>query len=422
MKIGILSQWFDPEPGPAAIPGVFGREFASAGHDVNVLTGFPNYPEGALYPGYRIRARHVSRSTDLNVTRVAIYPNHSASALGRMANYASFGASASAFGRRAMSGLDAVWVYNSPVTVAMPLLLHTSNGRIPYFLHVQDLWPDSLVESGMFPGGMVGRGASAVINRIVRRTEDRSAVVGVISPSVRELILSRNSSLDPNKIVYVPNPTDEDLFVPIRNVREATDVWPTDEKFTLMYVGALGDVQGLQTVLEAAAILQHRSDIEFVLVGDGIARRRLEKEANDRGLQSVRFVGRIPKESVPEIMAGAHAQLVSLADSEFLRFTTPSKIASLLASEVPIIAQISGDGAEMLEQSGAALTSHPGDADALARTIVSMASKTSEERAHMAARGRAYYLKTMSARVSAQKITDALQSAIDKRIVKRTTR
>ena len=413
LRLGILSQWFDPEPGPAAIPGVYAREFVQAGHEVSVLTGFPNYPDGKLYSGYRQRFHKTSHNGGMSVTRVPLFPSHGSSAVGRALNYSSFAASATAFGGRSFRGLDAVWVYNSPVSVSLPLLAHTRLGRIPYFLHVQDLWPDSLVESGMFPGGAVGSVAAATVRRIVRMTEKYSAVVGVISPSVRELILSRNPDIPPSKIIYVPNPTDEQLFRPLSGLPMAERQVRDHDAFTLMYVGAVGRVQGLETLLDAAEILKSRPEIHFSIVGDGIARQTLEEDAHRRGLTAVTFRGRIVKEMVPAVMASADAQLVSLAASEFLKYTTPSKIASLLASEVPIIANIAGDGAKMLEESGAALNSAPGDAEALAVAVARMADMSAQRRQQMAIRGRVYYDSNLSAHVAANKIVEALRGSLN---------
>lgn len=411
MKIGVLSQWFDPETGPAAIPGVFAREFVRSGHEVSVLTGFPNYPEGRLYPGYRQRLRGVSSADGIQVTRVPLYPSHSASSLGRALNYASFAGSATVLGGSAFREVDAVWVYNSPVSVSFPLFRHTRRGRVPYFLHVQDVWPESLMESGMFPSGTIGRSVARMIRRIVRATENHSAVVGVISPSVRDLIMSRNPTIDPAKIIYVPNPTDEELFQPVSNFPVAVDAMREDV-FTVMYVGAIGDVQGLDTVLDAARILLSRSDLRFSIVGDGIARERLEREAQDRGLKNIVFHGRIAKELVPETMSTADAQLVSLANSEFLRHTTPSKISSLLASEVPVIGLIAGDGAQLLKDSGAALVVEPGDAEALADAVTRMADMPADERQRMAKSGRSYYIAHLSAAVTGARVVNALKGAL----------
>ncbi|MFC6354661.1 glycosyltransferase family 4 protein [Luethyella okanaganae] len=415
MKIGMLSQWFDPEPGPAAIPGVLAREFHQLGHSVKVLTGFPNYPDGRIYQGYRQRLRYLTSEPDYDLTRVALYPNHSSSAFGRIANYGSFGLSATVAGLNALNGVDAVWVYNSPITVSLPLLAHTRRGRTPYFLHVQDLWPESLIESGMFPTGRAGDLTTRLVKRIVRTTERRSAVVGVISPSVREFILDRHPGLDPSKIVYVPNPTDEGLFVPMSEVRRRLSIRAESGVFTLMYVGSVGEVQGLDTLLGAAELLRDRQDLRIIIVGDGIARERLEAHVRRHRLDHVSFTGRIPKVAVPEVMARADAQLVSLADSAFLRHTTPSKIASLLASQVPIIGLIAGDGEKLLRESGAAMTANPGDTVALAEAISDLATMTEACRDGMARAGRRYYDENLSAKIVAERTVNALSLAIEGR-------
>lgn len=410
MKIGMLSQWFDPEPGPAAIPGVLAREFVRAGHEVSVLTGYPNYPEGKIHDGFSQRPKAVTRDRGMTLTRVPLYPNHGSSAVGRVANYMSFAASAALLGGSALREVDGVWVFNSPVSVSWPLLAHTRNGKVPYFLHVQDLWPDSLIESGMFSGGAAANVITGAIRRVVKATERRSAVIGVISPSVRELILSRNPSVPPSKIVYVPNPTDESLFTPVSRFRQAKSP-EREDRFELLYLGAMGNVQGLDTLLSAAKILLPKAQIAISLVGDGIARERLEREALAMNLTNVQFHPRIGKEAVPAMLASADANLVSLAASEFLEHTTPSKIGSLLASEVPIIGQIAGDGANLLRASGSALISAPGDAEALAAAIEAMANMTDEERQAMATSGLRYYQANLSASVAARKVVDALRGS-----------
>ena len=411
MRIGVLSQWFDPEPGGGAIPAIYAREFVAAGHEVSVLTGFPNYPTGRIYPGYPQRLRSVSRSDGYALTRVPLYPSHDSSGLGRIANYASFAASATVMSRSALKNTDAIWVYNSPITVAMPLLAHSRWGRTPYFLQVQDLWPDSLIESGMFPGGLIGKAASSMLSALVRLMENRAGVVGISSPGTRALLLDRNPRLDPKRVVNAPNPTDESLFQPLSSLSPSRipDV-PWKGRFTVMYAGAVGDVQGLESLVDAAAIIRSHRDIQIVVLGDGIARPKLEARVAAAGLNNVKFLGRVDKALVPGYMASAHVQLVSLAQREFLRYTTPSKIASLLASCVPIIGQISGDGAQLIRESGAGLIAEPGNAESLAATILQMATLSDSQRGDMANRGRSYYEENLSSEVLAGTVVRSLQN------------
>ena len=408
MKMGILSQWFDPETGPAAIPGIFAREFVRAGHQTSVLTGFPNYPDGRVYDGYRQRIRSTSSQHGVDITRVPLVPSHSGSKVGRLSNYASFSISATALGHSALRDVDAMWVYNSPITVSLPLLTHSRSGKKPYFLHVQDIWPDSLLESGMFPGGRVGQAAASAISKIVRLVERHSATIGVISPSVRGLILERNPELDPGKIIYAPNPTDESIFFPRERRELARAGIGTRDEFTVMYIGALGDVQGLDTVLGAASLLHRHSHIRIIFVGSGIAMERLRQQAEDKRLRNVTFVGRVPKAEVPEWIASADVQLVSLGTSAFLKRTTPSKIPSLLASRVPIIAQIAGDGAQLIRDAGAGVVTPPGSAEELAEAIAALSSVPESTLTSYADNGYRYYSEHLSATISAKKILSAL--------------
>ncbi|MDO5677056.1 MAG: glycosyltransferase family 4 protein [Propionibacteriaceae bacterium] len=407
MKIGMLTQWYDPETGPASLPAVYAREFVSQGHQVRVLTGFPNYPEGKLYEGFRMRPRSFESHGEARVTRVALYPNHSSSALGRMANYGSFSLSASTLGAFSLRDSDAMWVYNSPVTVALPMLLHSRFGHKPVFLHVQDLWPDSLIESGMFPGGKLGSAASSVVSALVRLMEKRAAVVGVISRSVRDLILERNPGLDPEKVIYVPNPTNESLFRPVSELLEGTTLGARSSTH-FMYAGAIGNVQGLDTLLDAAKAMLPLRDISISLVGDGIARARLEERVRDEGIRNVSFLGRLPQSDIPRTMAKADVQLVSLAANPFLAYTTPSKISALLASEMPILAQLAGDGARLLTDSGAAFVTEPGSVEELVHGLCDFADLGQAERTEMGKRGGDYYRKNLSASAAATAIVDSL--------------
>lgn len=412
MKVGMLTQWFDPETGPAALPGVFAREMIRQGNEVSVLTGFPNYPQGRLYAGYRQLPRSTRTEGGARVTRVPLYASHDSSGLGRAVNYSSFAVSAAILGARALSATDAVWVYNSPVSVALPLMTETGLGRKPYFLHVQDLWPDSLMNSGMVPQGSWGQLISRRISSVVRLMENRAAYIGVISPSVRSLILERNPDVDPSRIVYVPNPTDETIFLPKAEQGTESRAHPWQGSFSVMYMGAVGEAQGLDTVLEAAKLFAPSDNVRFIVVGDGTAKRRLQERVAAERISSVIFHDRIPKAQVPAMMASADAQLVSLADDDFLRFTTPSKISSIMASGLPIIGQLAGDGAALIRDAGAGVSVAPGDAAGLADSVLRLSRSNQQTLSSYGESGRAYYRSNLSAQVTTGKILTVLRSAL----------
>ena len=146
MEIGVFSQWYEPEPAP--IPSVLARELGKRGHSVKVLTGFPNYPQGRIYDGYRMAWRHDSMVSGVPVRRVALVPSHGPSTVGRLANYGSFATTAALWGTGFLKGVDGLWVSNSPPTVGLPTWIIKARYRPRVVLHIMDVWPESLVASG----------------------------------------------------------------------------------------------------------------------------------------------------------------------------------------------------------------------------------------------------------------------------------
>src|SRR5690242_10758827 len=118
MRLGVLSQWFAPEP--TLMPSVLASELSNRGHHVRVLTGFPNYPTGRIYDGYRVRFKSDECSDRIGIRRVAMYASHGESRLGRVGNYVTFGLSASLFSPGWFKDAEAIWVANSPPTVGLP--------------------------------------------------------------------------------------------------------------------------------------------------------------------------------------------------------------------------------------------------------------------------------------------------------------
>src|ERR1039458_10345911 len=153
MSILILSQWFDPEPTFKGL--LFARGLAARGHDVEVLTGFPNYPGGHVYPGYRIRPWVREQIDGISILRVALYPSHDKSAFGRVFNYASFAISAALVGTALIRKPDVVYVYHPPATIAFAAIVIGFFRRAPFVYDIQDLWPDTVAASRMISSSAV---------------------------------------------------------------------------------------------------------------------------------------------------------------------------------------------------------------------------------------------------------------------------
>ncbi len=385
MKIGIVSQWYPPEP--AFIPGSLATELARRGHQVRVLTGFPNYPGGVLYPGYRQRLGHRTHHDGVTVRRVPLYASHDSSGLRRAANYLSFAASSSAAALPYLGGADVLYVYHPPATAAAAAMLARLARRIPIVLHVQDVWPDAVTASSMAPRGVAGRLVHDLVGAAMRRLYAVSAAIVVIAPSMRDLLIARGA--DPAKVHTSLNWTDEAVFRP-HPQPAATSELVRPGRCTVMFAGNFGHFQGLDTAIRATAAVG-RAPIDLLLVGSGVQETLLRALAGDLGAGNVRFAGRRPPAQVAALHAAADFQLVSLRAMPMLSAVIPSKLPAALACGAPVIISAAGDSAAVVRTAGAGLVCDPEDPDQLAQRFLDAAAMPAGERRSTGRRARTAY-------------------------------
>ncbi|MFI5837651.1 glycosyltransferase family 4 protein [Micromonospora sp. NPDC051300] len=402
MRIGILSYHFPPEP--AFIPGSLAEELAARGHEVRVLTGFPDYPGGQVYPGWRQRWRHQTRSDRLTVRRV---PRYTGGGSARGATWLSFAGSAALAGRRYLRDLDALYVFQRPaVTLAATSLLRLL-GRVPTVLHVQDVWtgedPARPAESRRWAGRL-----EAGLRRLYRE----AGVVVVGAPSMRELVLAGGA--EPDRVRTVLNWTDERLFRPAEPGPAARRLVRRDDRCVVMHAGTIGVRQGLETAVRAAAALGDRMDL--VLVGSGSEERRVRGLAAELGADNVRFVERCSPADMPQLYAAADYQLVMQRDLPELRGAVPGKLPAALSCAAPVVASAGGDTAELVEQARAGLSCPPEDWAALADRFWLAAAIPRDARRDMGRRGRDAYLGRMSLRAGVDRIEDCLRAVTSDRM------
>jgi colanic acid biosynthesis glycosyl transferase WcaI len=404
----MVSQWYDPETGSAGVPASIARALVARGHDVHVITGFPNYPHGHLYAGHKMRWRATELRDGVTVTRVALYPSHERNALRRVLSYVTFAVSATLFGLSRLRPMDAVLVYSTPATVALPAMFAKGLWQVPYLILVQDLWPDTITASGLLPR-RVESVAERMLHPFCDLTYRLAGAIAVTAPGMVGPIRSRGATLIVPSVV--PNWADESVFSPRSHAKSARVEVANAVRFTAMYAGSLGDVQGLDVIIEAAELLRDDA-IDFAFVGSGIAEQRLRASVARRGLTNVRFLGQRPVEQMPELLTSSDVQLVTLKDAALFRLTLPSKVQAALAMGRPVVAAVSGDAAAVLRESGAAKVVEPGDAAGLARALRDVRALTSSAREAMGARGRAFYELRFAERVGAAAISDALEGLL----------
>lgn len=374
----------------------FARELVRQGHEVEVLTGFPNYPGGRLYPGYRLRLVQREEMEGIRVTRVPLFPSHDSGGIRRMANYLSFSISAAVFGPWLVRQPDVIYAYHGHAPIGLPAWVIGFLRRAPFVLDIQDLWPDSVTSSGMLPGKLKRLvPALAAWCRFMYR---RAAGIAVLSPGFSEALTARGVPRE--KLVVIPNWCDEIQARPGSLRPEEAPL--LDGRFNVVMAGNMGKMQGLDVVLDAALILQAREPrVQFVLVGGGVDRPLLEKRAASLGLTNVRFLPRRAVEEIGALLQVADALLAHLKDDPVFAITIPSRIQAYLAAGRPILCGIRGDGADLVREAGAGISFEPESAEALVEAVSTLYHLQPEARAQMGECGRTFYWNRLSLTVGA---------------------
>ncbi len=408
MRFGLLTQWYDPEPGPAGLPGALARGLVARGHEIEVVTGFPNYPSGVVADGFRLQPRTVEQRDGIRVTRVALYPSHGDSISSRLANYGTFAASAAVLGvPPAFHHVDALWVNYSPVTIALPMFVQRVLRRTPALVHVLDLWPDTLTATGFAGGGLVGRTALRGVDALCRAMYRSAEKVAFISPGVGDLLAKRG--VEQHKLAYAPMWANEDVSIPGASGR-GRGFSLEDNQIALVYAGTLGRAQGLESLITACAETQDLN-VVCLIAGSGTEAGRLKALAEERGAGNVRFLGRLPQAMMSSLMAASDLNYVALNTDPLAAVTMPSKMQATLAAARPILGSVTGDAARVVQESGGGWAVPPGDVAALAATLrlVDSAGRASLSMRGVAARD--YYDREFSYRRGVDRIEDLLIEA-----------
>ena len=393
MKILMLTQWFEPESFFKGLP--FARELAARGHEVEVLTGFPNYPGGKLYPGYRVQPWLREQIGGINVLRVALYPSHNKSSLKRSLNYVSFALSAAVIGTALIRKPDVVYVYHPPVTVGFPATVIGFLRKTPFVYDIQDLWPDTVAVSGMVSSPTL----LTLLGKWCKFVYRRARHITVLSPGFKEQLIGRG--VPPGKIDVIYNWSHETALK--RACGPVTRLGGAD-RFCILFAGTMGFAQDLDSVLRAAQICRTTVPAaEFLFMGPGVERSRLESMAEEMQLDNVRFLPSQPEETMGAIFAGADALLVHLKDDPLFRITIPSKTQAYLAAGKPILMGVRGDAADLVKRSCSGVVCEPGNPRSIAGAVKELAEARCERLADMGRSGRAFYDRELSFSVGVDK-------------------
>ena len=402
MRILMVSQFWTPEPFLKALP--FARELIRRGHEVEVLTGIPNYPGGAVYPGYKLTPFSREMIEGVRVNRVWLYPSHDGSGRRRILNYLSFAASAMILGPWVTRRPDVIYVYHPPATAALPAKWLSFLKRAPIVYDIQDLWPDSVVGTGMMPRSLRG-----MLERYCRWIYRKMDHLVVLSPGFRRTLAARG--VNEEKIDVIENWCDEEALRPVPRDPELATELGLEDGFTVLFAGTMGVYQGLDAVLDAAELLYAAGDrVRFVFVGGGIERDRLIARASE--IPTVQFLDRRPTEEMPALIAVADALLVHLKNEPLFDITIPSKTQAYLYAGRPIVMAVRGDAADIVREAEAGVLCEPEDPASIADGIRRLVQLSSAERERLGQNGAAYYFREMSLKRGANKFEAVFNRAV----------
>lgn len=408
MRILLLSQWFDPEP---TFKGLgFARALRDANCHVEVLTGFPNYPGGKLYSGYKMRAYHRETIGDIIIHRVPLYPSHDGSAKKRILNYLSFALTSFLFGIFYRKKFDLIYVYHPPLTVGLSAALISLFRRVPFVYDVQDLWPDTLKATGMLNNPRILN----LIGHVCDWIYSRASKVVVLSPGFKSRLLERGVSEDKVKIIY--NWCDEEsLAKGLKRPIQAEIAEKLQGRFNVLFAGNLGKVQSLNTVIDAAeALSKLETKVQFVFLGDGVEAPRLKEIVRRRSLTNVIFIPRVPMSEVGAVLAASDVLLVHLKRDPLFEITVPSKTQAYMAIGKAVLMAVLGDAAALVQRSKCGICIPPEDVNAMVGALLEFSSMQPSELAAMGEAGKIFYERQLSMDNGVREFLDVFRESISK--------
>lgn len=406
MRILILSQWYPPEP--MRLLSDMAESLRDLGHYVEVLTGFPNWPSGKVYEGYRVRLFQREEIGGVPILRIPLFPDHSRSASRRAANLASFPAAAMLLGPVVAERPDVIHVIQPPTTCAAGAVLSRLWG-VPFTYEVQDMWPETLSATGMISSERL----LSAVGRYCDWTYARAAGIRVISEGFRRNLIGKG--VEPDKVRYIPNWVDVDYYRPLPRDEGLADELGMSGRFNVVYAGTIGPAQGLGVVLDAAEQLAQDTRVQFVLAGDGLDLERLTRDAERRRIPNVRFLGRRPGAEMPRLYSLSDALLVHLTDDRLFRMTVPHKTLTYLACGRPVLAAVDGDVADLVRRAHAGVCCAPSNATALAAAVRTLLEMPPALRAELGANGRSVAIQEFERGKVVSTLADFLTGAVAER-------
>jgi glycosyltransferase involved in cell wall biosynthesis len=404
VKIGLVCHYFWPEiSAPSARLLEMGRAWVARGHEVVVVTNFPNHPTGVIPPAYAGRSFLIEEVDGIRVARCRTYATPNRGVARRTLGHLYFMLQSALQGRAPLDGADVVVVSSPTLFSAVGAWALSRTLGAPLVIEVRDLWPAIFAELGVIRSRVLLRALEALELFLYRRA---AAVVTVTAAFARDIA---RRGIDPAKLRVIPNGVDLEAFLPGAKDEALLAGLGLTGKFVALYCGAHGISHALARILDVAERLRGDDRIRFLFVGEGAEKEDLVATARERALPNVVFHGGVPRERVAPFYRSADACLVPLRDVPVFRSFIPSKIFEILACGRPVVGSVAGEAAEILEASGAAIVVPPEDAPAIAAAVAHLADDAAL-RETLASRARPYVAAHYDRGALAARYLDVLEA------------
>ena len=391
MKILIVCQYYYPEP--FRISDIC-EALVQEGHSVTVVTGTPNYPEGEIYPGYENGAHADEIINGVHVHRCPLVPRKTG-AMYRFLNYYSYVWSSWRYLRKMRESFDVVLVNQlSPVMMAEGAIKWARKNHKKCVLYCLDLWPESLLVGGIRKDSLIYRVFFAVSQRVYRRVDDI-----LVSSKAFIDYFEENLNIRDKRIRWLPQYA-EDMFGELPEVEKEENV------VNFLLAGNIGNLQSVETIVEAAQLLKEEKGIHIHIVGSGISLDKCKSMAE--GLDNITFHGRHSLSEMPRFYAMADAMIVSLVKDPGLSANLPGKVQSYLAAGKPVIGSINGETARVIREADCGMCAPAEDPAALAEVMRQVAAQP-EKLKQYGENARRYYYENFHKEYFISELTKVLR-------------
>ena len=388
MKLLFLSMHYKPEPCDSRTSQL-AAGMAAAGHEATVVTSFPNYPFGKIYDGYKQKLCKKERIDGVNVVRVPMFPDHSKSKKRRALSYLSFGFSSAFLAALFTRRPDMIWIHHPPLTTGISGYVLAKIKRVPFVYEIHDLWPHTLMSTGMVREGRVTKTIKKVCDFLHRR----AAAIVVTSVGMKEELIKDGIAADKIHVFHQWAASENQQTSREPEVAEKHDL---NGKFNVLFTGNIGVAQGLDTVLDAAKLLANEPNLQITLVGSGVEAVRLQERASTEEITNVKFVGQVTHAKVQQLLPWADGLLVHLTNDPLFAITIPSKTQTYLAAGRPILCGVNGDTAKLVADSYGGPCFASQDPQAMANAILELKGMTAGAREQLGLNARHGYMKYCS--------------------------